>query len=250
MAVNFYFQSGKNISNRNEQNLLEGMIIETIKIKGFDLYYLPRNTQNLDMILGEDRSSYFDRYHAIEMYLENVDGFGGDGELLSKFGIEIRETATFTVSRKRWEDETRDDKGLQLPNRPAEGDLLYFPLTKSFFEIRHVEHANPFYQLGKLYVYRLNCELYQYSHETFFTGDVEIDAINARNTDELQNLVLDEYGYALIAENGDYILQDNFILKDIEPISDNEELISDAFNLIDWSESNPFAEATFNPYNN
>lgn len=242
MAVNHYWQSGKNIDNANEQNLLERMIVECIQIKGFDMYYLPRNTENLDAILGEDPSSYFDRYSVVEMYLENVDGFGGDGEMLSKFGIEIRESATFTVSRRRWEECTREDMGLQLPNRPAEGDLLYFPMTKSFFEIRKVEHANPFYQLGKLYVYKLNCELYQYSHEVFFTGDTEIDVINDRSTDELKNLVLDEYGYALLAENGDYILKDDYSLKAIEPLSDNEELYTRASAIIDFSVNNPFAE--------
>lgn len=242
MATNHYFQAGKNLNNRNEQTLMEGMIIECIKIKGFDLYYLPRNTENLDDIMGEDPSSYFNRYYPIEMYLENIDGFGGDGELLSKFGIEIRETATFTVARRRWEECTRNDAGLQLPNRPAEGDLLYFPMTKSFFEIRRVEHANPFYQLGKLYVYRITCELYQYSHEAFFTGDEEVDSINNRNTDELQHLVNDEYGQAILNEAGGYIIRDDFILKTIEPISDNEELNKKAIGIINWSENNPFAE--------
>jgi hypothetical protein len=244
MAVNHYFQSGNNISNSNEQNLLESMIIECIKIKGFDLYYLPRQTENLDQIFLEDSSSYFDHFHTIEMYLENVDGYGGDGEMLSKFGIELRQTATFTVSKKVWADAVRNDPNLQLPNRPCEGDILYFPLTKSFMEVRRVEHADPFYQFGKLYVYKLSCELYQYSHETFFTGDVDIDAINARNTDELQNLVQDEYGYGLLAENGDYILKEDFVLKKIEPTSDNEELLSRANNIIDWDVRNPFAEVS------
>lgn len=242
MAVSHYFQSGKSISNKNEQNLVESMVQEVIKQVGFDIYYLPRNTENLDEILGEDPSSYFDRYYPVEMYLENVDGFGGDGEMLSKFGIELRETVTFTVARKRWEECVRNDVNLQLPNRPAEGDILYFPLTKSFFEIRKAEHANPYYQLGKLYVYKLSCELYQYSHEVFFTGDTEIDVINERSTDELKNLVLDEYGYALLAENGDYILKDDFSLKKIEPLSDNQELYKRASDIIDWNVNNPFAE--------
>lgn len=242
MAVSHYFQSGKSISNKNEQNLVESMVQEVIKQVGFDIYYLPRNTENLDEILGEDPSSYFDRYYPVEMYLENVDGFGGDGEMLSKFGIELRETVTFTVARKRWEECVRNDVNLQLPNRPAEGDILYFPLTKSFFEIRKAEHANPYYQLGKLYVYKLSCELYQYSHEVFFTGDTEIDVINERSTDELKNLVLDEYGYALLAENGDYILKDDFSLKKIEPLSDNQELYKRASDIIDWNVLNPFAE--------
>lgn len=240
--INHYFQSGKSISNRNEQNLVESMVQEVIKQVGFDVYYLPRNTENLDEILGEDASSYFDRYYPIEMYLENVEGYGGDGEMLSKFGIELRETVTFTVARKRWEECLRNDNNLQLPNRPAEGDILYFPLTKSFFEIRRAEHANPYYQLGKLYVYKLSCELYQYSHEVFFTGDPEVDVINDRSTDELKNLVLDEYENALLAENGDYILKDDFSIKKIEPLSDNEELYDRASDVIDWNVNNPFAE--------
>ena len=241
MAVNKFFQSGLNMSNRNEQDLIDSMVQEVIQIKGFDLYYLPKQTENLNEILGEDASSYFDHYHTIEMYLENVNGYG-DGLMLSKFGLELRDTATFTVSRKRWEDCVREDTQLQLPNRPVEGDILYFPLTKSFFEIKKVEHDNPFYQLGKLYVYKLDCELYQYSHEVFFTGDAEIDIINDRSTDELKNLVLDEYGYGLLAENGDYILKDDYSLKAIEPLSDNEDLYSNALNgLLNTSVTNPFA---------
>lgn len=218
------------------------MVQEVIKQVGFDVYYLPRNTENLDQILGEDASSYFDRYYPIEMYLENVEGYGGEGEMLSKFGIELRESVTFTVSRKRWEECLRNDNNLQLPNRPAEGDILYFPLTKSFFEIRKAEHANPFYQLGKLYVYKLSCELYQYSHEVFITGDSEVDVINSRSTDELKNLITDELGIPILAENGEYIIDDGFSLKKIEPLSDNQELYKRASEVIDWSVSNPFAE--------
>lgn len=241
MAVNKFFQSGMNMSNKNEQDLIERMVVESIQIKGFDLYYLPKQTENLNDIMGEDPSSYFDHFHVIEMYLENVNGYG-DGMMLSKFGLELRDTATFTVSRRRWEECTREDTTLQLPNRPVEGDILYFPLTKSFFEIKKVEHDNPFYQLGKLYVYKLDCELYQYSHEVFFTGDAEIDSINSRSTDELKNLALDEYGYGLLAENGDYILKDDYDLKSIEPLSDNEELYSNALDgLLNTSTTNPFA---------
>lgn len=248
MAVNHYFQSGNSISNTNEQRLVESMVAEVIKQVGIDVYYIPRQIENLDQILMEDSSSFFDHYEIIEMFLENVDGFGGDNsELLGKFGIELRQTITLTVSRKRWEECVRNDKGLQLPNRPSEGDLIFlkFP-TRSVLEIRKVDSHNPFYQLGKLYVYKLNCELYQYSHEVFNTGDAEVDIINDRNTDELQNLVLDEYGYGLLAENGNLILQDDFVLKNIEPISDNEELMKRAEKIVDYTNRNPFAELGFN----
>lgn len=238
--INHYFQGGANVANKNEQNLIERMVAEVIQIKGHDVYYIPRNIVNLDEVFLEDASSTFDRFHVIEMYCENVDGFGGD-EMLSKFGLEIRQTATFTVSRKRWEECTRNDSGLQLPNRPCEGDLIYHTPAKSFLEIRKVVHDDPFYQLGKLYVYKLTCELFQYSHEIFNTGDVDVDAINARNTDELQNLVLDEYGYAIKAENGDFILKDDFEMKKVEPTSDNDELVNRANELVDWDVRNPFA---------
>ena len=242
MPTNHYFQSGSSFNNRNEQNLIEGMVQEVIKQVGFDLYYIPRNVENFDSIFGEDTSAYFDRFSLVEMYLENVDGFGGDGAMLSKFGLELRETVTFTVARKRWDEAARKDPNLILPNRPAEADLLYFPLTKSFFEIRRVEHANPFYQLGKLYVYKLSCELYQYSHESFFTGDADVDAINVRTTDQLQNLVLDEIGHAFLTEQNDYVLRDDYSIKKIDTLSDNEELANRASTLIDFSVRNPFAE--------
>ncbi len=243
--VNHYFQSGRSISNPNEQNLVDSMIQEVIRQVGFDVHYLPRQSENLDLVFGEDASSYFDHYETIEMYLENTEGFGGDGEMFSKFGLEIRETATFTISRKRWDECLRNDTRLQLPNRPAEGDILYFPLTKSFFEIRRVEHTNPFYQLGKLYVYKLSCELYQYSHEEFSTGDEEIDVINNRSTDELKNLVMDESGFGILAENGYHILRDDFDLKSIDVLSDNQELYRRANDIIDFSTNNPFAEVLF-----
>lgn len=239
MATNHYFQAGRNIDNRNEQRLIDRMVAEVIQIKGFDVYYIPRRTENFNRLFGEDASSYFDHFHTIEMYLENVEGWGGD-EMLSKFGLEIRESATFTVSRSRWNECTREDQyGLTLPNRPAEGDLLYFPLTKSFFEIRRVEHANPFYQNSKLFVYKLNCELYQYSHEVFDTGDHEVDAINTRSTDELMNLVLDEYGYAILGEDGGYILKNDFVIDNIDPAADNDTIRGLAESIIDWSVNNP-----------
>jgi len=239
--INHYFQAGMNFSNPNEQRLFDGFNREVINSFGFLLYYMPRQTGNLDKLFGEDASAFFDHYHPIPMYLENVDGYGGNSVDLSKFGIELRQTATFSVSRSVWEEAVRKDPTLQLPNRPAEGDLLYFPLTKSFFEIRKIENDSPFYQLGKLYKYNIDCELYQYSHEVIFTGDEDVDAINERTTDELQNLVLDEYGYALLCEDGGYILDEDYSMENIEPISDNDGLDLIAKSLIDFGTVNPFA---------
>lgn len=165
MATNKYFI---NYNSRYEQSLIEDLVVETIKIHGFDMYYLPRELNSQPDIFGDDPISSFRQHFIIEMYLQSVDGFEGDGDFIGKFGLEIRDSATFVVSKKRFQNIT--DKF-----RPMEGDLLWFPLTKKFFEIKFVEHENPFYQLGKNYVYSLNVELFQYSEETI---DTQIDTID------------------------------------------------------------------------
>jgi hypothetical protein len=167
MALNHYFNNTRAF---NEQNLVEDLVIETIKIHGVEVYYLPRTTVNKDTIFGEDPLSSFTSSRPIEMYLETVNGFEGDRDLISKFGLEIRDSATFVVSKLRFQKETEF-------TRPKEGDLLYFPLTKGFFEIKFVEHESPFYQLGKNYTFKLSVELFQYSSETVTTGESEIDDI-------------------------------------------------------------------------
>ena len=136
MTVNHYFQSGSSIGRTSEQNLMEDLIIESIKIHAFENLYIPRQTVISDDILNEDVLNNFKFAYPIEMYLQSVDGFQGEGSLLSKFGIEIRDTANFIVSRRRWDEIVARDGHAQLPTRPAEGDILYFPLTQAFFEIR------------------------------------------------------------------------------------------------------------------
>jgi hypothetical protein len=166
MSTNHYFN---NIKANNEQNLVEDLVIETIKIHGVDVFYLPRTIVNKDSIFGEDPLSRFTSNKPIEMYMENVNSFIG-GDSLGKFGLEIRDSASFVVSKKRFQKET----GML---RPLEGDIIYFPLTKGFFEIKYVEHENPFFQLGKNYVFKLSVELFQFNEETFNTGEPEIDEI-------------------------------------------------------------------------
>lgn len=166
MATNNYFN---NIKASNEQNVVEDLVIEVIKIHGVDVFYLPRTIVNKDSIFGEDPLSRFESNKPIEMYMENVNAFQG-GDTLGKFGLEIRDSASFVVSKKRFQKET----GML---RPLEGDIIYFPLTKGFFEIKYVEHENPFYQLGKNYTFKLSVELFQFNEETFATGENQIDTI-------------------------------------------------------------------------
>lgn len=252
MTTNFYFQSGIPGGRTSEQRLIESLITETIKIYGFDVYYLPRTEVNQDVIFSDDQLSRFENAIPLEMYLENVDGYGGEGDLMSKFGIEIRDTATFVVVRSRWEDVVAKDRQSQLvlPNRPAEGDLLYMPMTGSFFEIKKVDAHDPFYQAGKLYVYKLRCELFQYSSEEFNTGIADVDVIEGENS-------LSSTAFGLSLENGDAITLDNaswlaedagkllyegWTVEQQDSLADNEDFSRAALDILDFSEINPFGE--------
>ncbi len=171
MATNVFF----NHAVKTEQNLVEDLIVESLRFYGHNCYYLPRKIVNEDTILGDAAESSFEDAYEIEMYLEGNDGFEGEGELYSKFGIETRESAHFVLSRRSWERFVSLDTNLATGLRPNEGDLVYFPLSNSLFEIKFVEHENTFYQLGKLYTFKLSCDLYEYSGEDF---DTNIEAID------------------------------------------------------------------------
>jgi hypothetical protein len=170
-TTNVYFSHG----TRNEQSIVEDLIVESIRIWGQEFRYIPRTLISKDNILGEDRLSKFTSSFPIEMYLENVDGFEGQGAFIQKFGLAMEQSATLTVARRRWEQLIGRYGATTLPNRPNEGDLLYFPLTGGLFEIKFVQHQDPFYQLGKLYVYKLQVELFQYSSERIDTGIKDVD---------------------------------------------------------------------------
>lgn len=159
--------------------MFEDIIIESLKIYGQDVYYLPRDIMNEDRILNEDVPSRFNSSYKIEMYIENIDGFDGEGDLFTKFGVEIRDQATFIVARKRWENTVYKYDNDISGTRPLEGDLLYIPFSKKLFEITMVEHEQPFYQLKNLPTYKLRCELFEYGGEDLDTGVATIDAIEA-----------------------------------------------------------------------
>jgi hypothetical protein len=182
MATNSYFRPQK-----GEQRIIEDLVVESIKIHGHDFVYMPRTLVKEDELFGEDVLSAFNKGVELEMYIESVDGFEGDGDFISKFGLEIRDSVKISVSKKRFEQEITTLEGYTISN-PREGDLIYFPLTKGLFEIKFVEHENPFYQLGKLYVYSLSCELFQYSQEDINTGWTDIDKIETTNTDLAINI--------------------------------------------------------------
>ena len=176
MAVNSYFTQG----THNEQALYEDIIIESLKIYGQDVYYIPRELVRRDGIFQDDSVSRFENAYKIEMYVENTEGFDGEGDLFSKFGIEIRDAATFVVSRRRWLNQVgryENDPGVKEFYRPREGDLIYLTLSKSMFEITRVETEQPFYQLKNLPVFKMRCELFEYNDEDFDTNVGEVNTI-------------------------------------------------------------------------
>lgn len=181
MTTNVYF----NPKVKTEQHLYEDIVIESLKMYGQDVLYIPRTLIAQDELLNEDYSKFEDAY-AIEMYIESNEGFAGEGDLLSKFGVEIRDQATFVVSKRRWEQLVGIWNNSLNNLRPSEGDLIYLPLSKSLFQIMHVEHEVPFYQLSQFPTYQLQCELFEYNQEEFETGIRELDSIQERFSDHLK----------------------------------------------------------------
>ena len=246
MTSNLYFN---NYAFSGEQNLIEDLIVESIKIYGMDVQYLPRTIVAEDSFFGEDPLSKFTDSYEMEMYIKNVEGFEGEGDFLSRFNLEIRDQITFTVSQRRWAEEVTlgdthtDDEGNNI-GRPAEGDLIYFPLTGKIYEIKFIEHESIFYQMGALQTYDLTCELFQYSHEVIDTGRAAIDQIeDDYSGDALNFQITDEAGNILISEDSAYILQEGYRIENTDK-SANNEFFGAATNIdfIDFSEGNPFSE--------
>jgi len=176
MATSKYFSK----KVRSEQRLYEDLIIESLKFYGQDVYYIPREVVGRDTVFDDATLSRFDWAYKIEMYIENIEGFEGQGDLFTKFGVEIRNSATFILARRRFNDEISSRENGGDPNkyyRPREGDLIHLPLSNSTFEIQRVFDETPFYQLSQLPVFTLSCELFEYSDEDFDTGVAEIDNI-------------------------------------------------------------------------
>ena len=171
MGRNVYFSQ----EVKSEQDVYEDLIIESLRIFGQDVYYLPRDIVARDDVLGEDRASKYDDAYMLEAYLENPDGFEGSGDLFQKFGIEIRDECNFVISRKVWNQTIGIWQNMKKPN---EGDIIYLPLSNSYFEITYVDAKKPFYQLSNLPVYKLTCSLYEFNDEEFDTGVVAIDDVS------------------------------------------------------------------------
>jgi len=219
MPTNMYVN---NFDNQPEQKLVNDLLEEVIKFHGIDVHWIPRKLMAKDEIYGEDVLSEFTRTFPIEMYIKNIEGFEGEGDFLSRFGLDIRDQLTLTLSQRRF-----DDLSSGYP-RPREGDLIFFPLNKKLFEIKFVEHEQPFYPMGTLPVYELRCELFVYSSQDLATGIPEIDVIETQHT------------YA----NADIDSTTNEIVgaATMKPGDDNVDVETAADKILDFSDGNPFGD--------
>jgi len=239
MATNFYFN---NFEASAEQTLIEDLVIESIKMYGHDVVYLPRTIINRDYVFNEDSVSKFVDQYSIEMYIRDVDGFQGEGDFLSKFGVEVRDQITFTVANRRFEE---DIASVEDITRPREGDIIYFPLTQSHYEIKFVEHEAVFYQLGELQMYDLRCELYEYSGEEFSTGSDLLDAIEDNTKINLLDYsLLTQDGLLLSNETGGPIIREVFNINTITQ-ANNNIYQTESSSIIDFSELDPFSEGAY-----
>ena len=181
MALNPFFLHGTS----SEQRLVQDLINEQLRMYGVEVVYIPRKFVNKKTIIEEVTSSRFDDNFAIEAYVNNYDGYGGQGDILTKFGVSLKDELLVTISKERFEDfispflsvldDGTEESDIILSTRPREGDLVYFPLGERLFEVKFVEHENPFYQLGRNYIYELKCELFEYEDEIISTSIEEID---------------------------------------------------------------------------
>ena len=191
MSTNPYFN--KNYSSQSEQDLYDDLMEESIKIHGIDVSYLPRDIQKIDSLFKDVEVSRFNTTHDIEMFIDSVEQFGGEGDFLSKFGVEIRDTLELTVMVNRFDT-------LNI-GRPKEGDLIFFPFNKQLFEVMFVEDEQIFYTLGKKFVYRLKLELFEYSNQMINTGVEDIDNIQYENAYSIELTTTNGTGDYVVGEN-------------------------------------------------
>lgn len=239
MTTNFYFN---NFKNSQEQILIENLVLESIKIYGHDIFYCPRTIVAKDEIYGADAVSEYKNSYMIDMYIRNYESYEGDGQFLSKFGLEIRDQVTFTVSVRNFMDEIGN---IEMIDRPQEGDLIYLAMADRLMYIKYVEKTPVFYQMGAIQMYDLVCEMFEYSSEKLNTGIAAIDDIE-RNL----SLSLDAYGIMttagllLVTQEGDLIIQGSydFGTQAGDSFEDNTEFETFGDSILDWEQIDPFSE--------
>lgn len=239
MPTNVFFN---NFAAHSEQNLIEDLIIESIKMYGHEVYYLPRAVVDLDDVFNEDTLTKFEDTYLIEVYIKNVEGFEGEGDFVSRFGLEYRDRITFTVAKRRFE---QDISQTTFQNLPHEGDLIHFNMNQKLYEVKYVEHESIFYQMGSLQTYDIVCELFEYSNEQLNTGIQDIDKAEEQLSIPFalaKSVIAMEDGTKFVTEGSVEIINDGFSIRDTDKTDRSDEFQLDAAGILDFSEKNPFGE--------
>jgi hypothetical protein len=240
VATNVYFN---NFETSGEQNLIANLVMESIKMYGNDVYYLKYTDPQTDKIYGESNSREYNSAELVEMYIKSVDGFGGDGQFLSKFNLEVRDTITFSVSIRSFENEIGF---LHDISRPREGDLIWFVPSSRMFKITYVEKYPVFLQLGTVSFYDVKCEMFEYSGERINTGVIPIDSVFEQISPSLNiESIHTEDGLEIIAEDGYSLLNEAWDINTSVITADNDEIEAEADAFINFSEIDPFSEGAY-----
>ena len=238
MTVNPYFN---NFGSQGEQNLIASLVIESIKMYGINLYYLPRNLDNLNTTFREQGYTVYEDTYTTAMYIKNVDGFDGEGEFLSSFGVEVREQLKLSSAVLTFHNDVGNNASRI---RPLEGDLIFFPLNNALYQIKFVNIRPVFYQFGALQFYDVNCELFEYSNEVFNTGIASIDTkYNAYSTSSTSYELMYEDETRMFTEDKFEIYEEDYdVVFNTTPNNENQLFANSVSTFVDFTEIDPFSE--------
>jgi len=234
--LNNYFQS-------NEQDLVHNLMIEAIEFFGLDVNYLKRTPMDVDEILNEPQYEVFSNNAIVTAYVKNSTSFEGDGQFLQKFGLEIRDQITLTVSLRAF----NEDVGTPLSlSRPREGDIVYVPILNTMYQIKFVENASIFFQMGDIQSYDLVCDLLEYNNQVFDTGNTTIDTLYTAQTNDASGFFIVTSGNtAIVTSDGDNLVTSEYDPKTFTVYADNEQFQIESDLIIDWTDIDPFSEGKF-----
>lgn len=242
MTTNPYF---RNYTHNGQQDLIESLIIESIRMHGMNVFYLPRTIGNRDDVFREDENTSFNAAYEIEVYIKNINKWGGDGKFLAQAGLEIRDEVNFVMAIRTFKETIGRPHNISRPN---EGDLIYFPLNGKAFQINFVDHETIFYQMGKLQIYDLSCHLFEQNAEHFATGvpEIDVERIYApTNTNMLEWGLLTHNGEALLTSSGALIVRAEYGIDTIDPNAQNKEFQDEGNIILDFDETDPFSSGTY-----
>lgn len=241
MATNPYINA---FYNEPEQDLMDDLVMESIKFYGHDCNYIVRDTVEIDEVYGEAPQSEYNRAYLLDFYIRSFDSYEGDGVFLSKFNLEIRDTLTLTVSLKNFKAEIGQAENI---SRPREGDLIHIPMDGRVYVIKFVNKTPVFYQMGKIQFYDLTCEVFEYSNEKFNTGIQAVDNIYRNRSVDITNFaLLTQDGYMITDQDGYPIIQGGYDIdgQSGDSLDDSGEIQTEGEDVLDWSERDPFSEGT------